>query len=295
MFPNLMELLDQAFDLVASLDEPLDLNYVRKHSLQNLAQLKDKGLDRRTQRRMANGRIFGPRAGEYGTALLPMIEDSIWKTEDELAEVFIQSVNHLYARDLHACKLDSLYRENLSRVRLVSQVKDSHGREIIDLDHYFEYFGGLSNAVRRTRGERPKMLVSDTTGESIRTEDLMSSVTRGIRTRLLNPKWIDSLLEHDYHGAQQIANRIENALGLAATAHVVDNWVWSSIAERYIFDDRMRERIVENNRFAAAQLVGRLIEAESRGYWKATDDEKDKLRAAYLKIEGEIEEKLAKK
>ncbi len=31
MFPNLMELLDQAFDLVAGLDEPLDLNYVRKH------------------------------------------------------------------------------------------------------------------------------------------------------------------------------------------------------------------------------------------------------------------------
>ena len=224
-----------------------------------------------------------------------MIEDSIWKTEDELAEVFIQSVNHLYAKDLHACKLDSLYRDNLARVRLVSQVRDTHDREIIDLDHYFEYFGGLSNAVRRTGGERPQMLVSDTTGEAIRTEDLKSSVNRGMRTRLLNPKWINGMLEHEYHGAQQIADRVENALGLAATSHVVDDWVWSSIAQRYVFDDRMRERIVENNRFAAAELVGRLIEAESRGYWKATDDEKDRLRAAYLKIEGEIEEKLGKK
>jgi cobaltochelatase CobN len=292
MFPNLLELLDQAFDLVAGLDEPLELNYIRKHSMENLEHLKDKGLDPKTTRKMANGRIFGPQAGEYGTRILPLIEDSIWKTEDELAEVFIQSANHLYARDLHACKLDSLYRENLVRVKLVSQVRDSHDREIIDLDHYFEYFGGLSNAVRRTCGVRPQMLISDTTGEAIRTEDLKSSVNRGIRTRLLNPKWIDGMLEHDYHGAQQIVKRVENALGLAATTHIVDNWIWSSVAERYIFDDMTRERITENNRFVAAELVERLVEAENRGYWKATDEEKEKLRAAYLKIEGEIEDSI---
>ncbi|HNQ53149.1 MAG TPA: magnesium chelatase subunit H [Methanothrix soehngenii] len=292
MFPNLLELLDQAFDLVAGLDEPLELNYIRKHSMENLEHLKDKGLDPKTTRKMANGRIFGPQAGEYGTRILPLIEDSIWKTEDELAEVFIQSANHLYARDLHACKLDSLYRDNLARVKLVSQVRDSHDREIIDLDHYFEYFGGLSNAVRRTCGVRPQMLISDTTGEAIRTEDLKSSVNRGIRTRLLNPKWIDGMLEHDYHGAQQIVKRVENALGLAATTHIVDNWIWSSVAERYIFDDMTRERITENNRFVAAELVERLVEAENRGYWKATDEEKEKLRAAYLKIEGEIEDSI---
>jgi cobaltochelatase CobN len=136
------------------------------------------------------------------------------------------------------------------------------------------------------------MLISDTTGEAIRTEDLKSSVNRGIRTRLLNPKWIDGMLEHDYHGAQQIVKRVENALGLAATTHIVDNWIWSSVAERYIFDDMTRERITENNRFVAAELVERLVEAENRGYWKATDEEKEKLRAAYLKIEGEIEDSI---
>ncbi|MGB4087417.1 cobaltochelatase subunit CobN [Methanothrix sp.] len=166
-----------------------------------------------------------------------------------------------------------------------------------DLRYYYIYFClyfwrllGLSNAVRRTCGVRPQMLISETTGEATRTEDLKSSVNRGIRTRLLNPKWINGMLEHDHHGAQQIAKRVENALGLAATTHIVDNWIWSSVAERYIFDDMTRERITENNRFAAAHLVERLIEAENRGYWKATDEEKEKLRVAYLKIEGEIED-----
>jgi len=314
MFPNVVELLDQAFNLVAGLEEPLEMNYVRKHSLDNLERLKSSegceggermeggeegglgsNLDEKTLARMANGRIFGPRAGEYGTRMLPLIEDSIWKTEDELAEVYIQSMSHLYAKNLHAVKSEVAYRSNLARVDLVSQVRDSHDREIVDLDHYFEYFGGLSNAVRTAKGERPEMLISDTTGEAIQTEDVKDAVTRGVRTRLLNPKWIDGMLKHDFHGAQQVAERVENVLGLAATTHSVGNWIWSSIADRYIFDEEIRERLLENNKFAAAEIAERLFEAEKRGYWDATEEEMEKLRDAYLDMEGDIEEGLGER
>ena len=289
MFPNIMEFLDQAFDLVANLDEPLHMNYVRKHSLENQSHLSESGLDEKTAKRIANGRVFGPRAGEYGTRLLPLVEDSIWKTEEELATVFIQSVSHVYAKDLHAFKAESVYRENLARVKLVSQVRDTHDHEIIDLDHYFEYFGGLSNAIKNAGGDRPQMLITDTTDEAICTEELFDSVNRGIRTRLLNPKWIDGMLEHDYHGGQQIAKRVGNALGLAATTHSITDWVWSSIAERYIFDEQVRERLEKNNRFACSQVIERLLEAEKRGYWNATRDELERLKEVYLKLEGEIE------
>ncbi|NPV61597.1 MAG: magnesium chelatase subunit H [Methanotrichaceae archaeon] len=297
MFPNVVELLDQAFNLVAGLDEPLEMNCVRKHSLENLEKLQSEkkngtgpDLDLKTLTKIANGRIFGPRAGEYGTRMLPLVEDSIWKTEDELAEVYIQSMSHLYAKNLHAVKSDAIYRSNLARVDLVSQVRDTHDREIVDLDHYFEYFGGLSNAVRTARGQRPEMLITDTTGEVIQTEDVKDAVTRGVRTRLLNPKWIEGMLKHDYHGAQQVAERLENVLGLAATTHCVENWIWSSIAQRYIFDREIRDKLASNNKFAAVEVAERLLEAEKRGYWKATEEEMEKLRDAYIEMEGDIEE-----
>jgi len=290
MFPNIMEFLDQAFHLAASLDEPPHMNYVRKHSLENLSHLKETGLDEKTAARIADGRIFGPRAGEYGTRLLPIVEDSIWKTEEELSEVFIRSVGHVYARDLHGFQAEAVYRENLARVRLVSQVRDTHDHEIIDLDHYFEYFGGLSNAVKSAGGDRPQMLITDTTGEAIRTEDLQDSVNRGIRTRLLNPKWIDAMLQHDYHGGQQIAKRVENALGLAATTHSIADWVWSGIAERYIFDEQVRDRLEKNNKFACGKVMERLLEAERRGYWNASGNELERIKEAYLDLEGVIEE-----
>ncbi|MDD1762744.1 MAG: cobaltochelatase subunit CobN, partial [Methanothrix sp.] len=227
-----------------------------------------------------------------GTRMLPLVEDSIWRTEDDLAEVFIQSMDHLYAENLHAVKSDILYRSNLARIDLVSQVRDTHDREVIDLDHYYEFFGGLSRAVQKERGIPPKMLISDTTEEIVRTEDVRDTITRGARTRLLNPRWANAMLEHDFHGTQQVADRVENMLGLAATTHAVENWIWSAIAERYIFDQEMQEKLIRNNPYAAAEVAKRLIEAEKRGYWQSTEQEKNQLRSAYMDMEGRIEDNL---
>ncbi len=296
MFPNIMQLLNRAVALVSELDEPLEMNFVRKHSLENLKHLKQdlvNGLlDEKTAKKYAYGRLYGPRAGEYGTRMLPLLEDSIWREEKDLAEIYMESMSHLYVDNVHGEKNPGLYRTNLSNVELVSQVRDRHDREIVDLDHYFEYFGGLAKAVETLAGKKPMMMISDTTKEVINTEDVRDVITRGTRTRLLNPKWIDEMLKHEYHGAQQIEERVYNTLGLAATTNAVDNWIWSSIAERYVFDEEMRQRLQENNRFAAAGIAERLLEAEQRGYWDATDEEMDKLRQAYLDIEGGIEEGL---
>lgn len=289
MFPNVMQLLDRAFALVSSLDEPLDMNYVRKHTLENKNRLLREGVEEREARVLAKGRIFGPKSGEYGTRMLPLVEDSVWRTEEELAEVYASSMNHIYTEGIHAIQHLDLYISNIFRVDLVSQIRDSHDWEFIDLDHYFEFFGGLSSAIRSARGRDPVMLVSDTTGEVIRTEGIQSTVEIGVRTRLLNPKWIDGMLAHRFHGAQKIADRIENMLGLAATTHSVESWIWSSIAERYIFDEITRNKLLENNRYAAVKIGERLMEAYSRGYWNANDKEIERLRRSCLEMEGEIE------
>ncbi|RXE56264.1 cobalt chelatase [Methanoculleus taiwanensis] len=296
MFPNITQLLNQAFALVSELPEPPEMNSVRKHSLENLEALRQEiveGLtDEKHAKKLAYGRIYGPRAGEYGTRTLALLEDAVWKEEKDLAEVYMESMSHLYTDNVHGVKTKGMYQKSIGRVELVSQVRDRHDREIVDLDHYFEYFGGLSKAVETVTGKKPAMMISDTTKEVIKTEDVADVIARGTRTRLLNPKWIDAMLEHDYHGAQQIEERVYNTLGLAATTNAVDNWIWSSIAERFVFDEELLERLKENNKYATAGVMERLFEAESRGYWDATEEEMEKLRCAYLELEGDIEEGL---
>jgi cobaltochelatase CobN len=275
---------------VASLDEDPEQNFVKKHSLKAFEEIKGEVEDEKIARRLSAARLFGPPAGEYGTKVIPLIETSNWKDEGDLAEVHIQSMNHVYMENVHAERVDKLYRSLLSEVDMVSQVRDSNDYEIVDLDHYYEFFGGLSKSVEKVKGEKPEMLVSDTTKEVIKTEEIASVIERGVRTRLLNPKWIDEMLKHDFHGAQQVADRVEYLLGLAATTNAVENWVWDKVAERYVFDEEMLRRLKENNKWALMEIMKRLLEAESRGYWEATREQIERLKETYLSIEGWIEE-----
>jgi len=296
MFPNIMQMINNAVARVSALDEPDEMNFVRKHSRENLEslnnQLAEGLIDEKTARKLSTARIYGPHAGEYGTRVLALTEDSVWKDEKDLADVYMASMSHVYVDTIHGQSQRALYENNVKTVQIVSQIRDRHDREIVDLDHYFEYFGGLNKAVETVSGKSPMMMISDTTKEVVYTEDVKDVIKRGTRTRLLNPKWIDEMLKHEYHGAQQIEERVYNTLGLAATTHAVENWIWSSIAERFVFDEEMRKRLMENNRFAAMGLTERLMEAEQRGYWDATEEEMEKLRQAYMEMEGDIEEAL---
>ncbi len=291
MYPNVLEMIDRAFSLVSDLDEPPEANAVRKHTLRLAEELAGTVPEDRL-RRIAAGRIYGPRAGEYGTRTTHLIETGAWTSEEEIAGLFTSTMSHLYSGTIHGERQPAAYRERLGRVDLVSQVRDTHEYEIMDLDHYYEFFGGLARTVESARGAPPAMLITDTTKEVIRTETVGASLNRGIRTRLLNPKWIDALLEHDYHGAQKIGDRVEYLIGFAATTHAVENWVWSAVTDRYIRDTEMFDRLSKNNRFAAEEIIKRLLEAESRGYWRATEEEKNLLRDRYLELEGEIEERI---
>ncbi len=291
MYPNVMDLLNRAFQMVSDLDETEQENHVRRNTLGLKSMLAGKVADDHLDK-VAAGRIFGPRAGEYGTRTTHLIETAAWKDEEEIAELFTSTMSHLYADNIHGERHLDAYRGRLAGVDVVSQVRDTHEYEIMDLDHYYEFFGGLSRTVESVKGDAPVMLITDTTKEVLRTETVGESLNRGIRTRLLNPKWIDALLEHDYHGAQKIGDRVENLIGFAATTHAVDNWVWSAVMDRYVRDEQMFARMTDNNRFATEEILKRLSEADSRGYWNASEEEKNLLRDRYLDLEGMIEEKI---
>ena len=133
-------------------------------------------------------------------------------------------MHYAYGEGTGAVEQDEVFRSLLQTVDLVSQIRDTHDYEVTDLDHYYEYSGGLTKSVEQVKGQAPETFITDTTKELIRTEELEESIARGLRTRLLNPKWIEAMLEHDYLGAEKIHERVENILAFAATTHKVGNW-----------------------------------------------------------------------
>lgn len=289
LFPNLIDNLDDLLHLVNEAHEMPEQNYMKANSAKLYSYLLDKGYDEEEAASLSVTRIFGPREGEYGTGLTSIIETKAWEKEEQLGSQFLTSLHYAYSRKMHGGDTADLYEQNLKSVEIVSQVRDNNEYEITDLDHYYEFFGGLAKSVEMVKGRKAVMLVTDTTGAVPITESAEKAVAKGIRTRVLNPKWIDGMLAHKYHGAQKIAERFENVMGLAATTGAVEQWIYNDLCEKYAQDEEMRRRMAENNPYAYMDILEQMEEYSRRGYWNATEEQLEAIRKAYLETENTIE------
>ena len=289
LFPNIIDNLDDLLHLVNEADETDGQNYMKANSKKLYAYLTDRGYDHDEAERLSVTRIFGPREGEYGTGITSIIETKAWEKEEQIGSRFLTSLHYAYNRKERGGDMGDLYEQNLKSVEIVSQVRDNNEYEITDLDHYYEFFGGLAKSVEMVRGQKAVMLITDTTGAVPVTETAEKAVAKGIRTRVLNPKWIDGMLAHKYHGAQKIADRFENVMGLAATTGAVEQWIYNDLCAKYAQDEEMRRRMAENNPYAYMDILEQMEEYSRRGYWNADKEQLEAIRQAYLETENRIE------
>jgi len=279
-FYNIIELLDKAFKMVAELNEPEDMNFVR-------ANVKKMSADYGEN---AKFRIFGPPEGQYATSLTALIESSQWRSEADLVNAYMESMKFAYGEKARCVESKGLMKTLISNVELVAQIRDTVDYEITDLDHYYEFLGGLAKAVEGESGRRPMVLVADTTRETIKVEDAREALKRGVVTRTVNPKWLDSMIEHGYNGVAKVADRVEYMIGLSATLGGIEDWMWESVAEKIVFNAERAEKIKNINIWAFRKIIKRLLETSRRGYWKASRETIRRLEEEYLKTEEILEE-----
>jgi cobaltochelatase CobN len=289
MFPNLITLIQGAFQLVAESGEPPEENFILLNRTALKEELIRRGMKAAEADEYSLARIFGPAPAEYGTSLTTLIKRKDWTEEGDIVASYLSSLQYVYSPSHHGVEARMVLDVNLSRVDLVSQVRSTRDYEMTDLDHYYEFYGGLAKSVEQTSGKKAMLLVSDSTEGQVRTETMAHAVQRGIRTRLLNPSWLDGMLKHSYHGGQELAGRLENLVGLAATTGEVDNQLFDDVNDKLALDGTMRERIKNNNPYALREIMGRLLEAEARGYWEPSPEKLEELQKHYLALEGYLE------
>lgn len=296
--PETLRLLDQAFRMVARLPETEEQNYVKKHCRTIKEALVHRGIKPGDAQGLAQSRIFGPSGEKYATDVTNLIETSEWEHEEDISSLHLSSMSHVYGETFHGVSHANTFEEVLNTVDIVSQVRDTDERGITDLDHYYEFLGGLSKAAETVRLKRISnkrhtliTVVPDTTRKRIETRDIKSQVTLEAKTRLLNPQWTEGMLKSGYQGVTCINERLQNLLGWSATTKAVDSWVYSQVAAKYLFHEETRKKMIQENIWSVEDSLKRLMEAFQRGMWEATDEEIEKLKKIYLELESEIEER----
>ncbi len=290
LLPLQIRMLAEAALLAAGADEPEDRNFIRKHAL---AFQREHGGDLES----AALRVFGNADGAYGANVNHLIDNSRWDGDD-LAETYARRKGHAYGRNGRPVRNPVLLQSVLAGVELAYQNLDSVELGVTTIDTYFDTLGGLSRAVQRARRERPgdagtvaPVYIGDQTrdgGEGV-VRTLTEQVALETRTRTLNPKWYEGMLQHGYEGVRQIEAHVTNTMGWSATTGQVQPWVYQQLSETFVLDPAMRERLAALNPTASARVANRLIEACERKFWNPDAGVLDALRRAGEELEDRLE------
>jgi cobaltochelatase CobN len=278
-FFNCIELLDDAVCMVGALPEPDEMNYVRKHHGQKTGR--------------PESRIFGSRAGTYGMGVNLALYASAWKEESELADIYISWNGYAYGRDNYGESAHDQLIEQLKTVDVTFNKTATDEYDLLGCCCYFGTHGGMTIAAETVKGQKIATYYGDTRDpETVEVRTLAEEVTRVVRTKLLNPKYIDGLKEHGYAGASELSRRIGRVYGWDATTGQVDDWIFDDIARTFLLDEENRKFFEENNPYAMEEIGRRLLEANERGVWQADPEVIDGVRESYLMIEGMMEDRM---
>ncbi|MEM1160740.1 MAG: cobaltochelatase subunit CobN, partial [Pseudomonadota bacterium] len=282
LLPLQTRMLAEAAWLAATADEPEHLNNVRANTAAH-AEAQDIDFD------TAALRVFSNADGAYGANVNHMIDAGAWDDEDELADTFQKRKCFAYGRTGDPAAQPVLMNAILSEVDLAYQNLESVELGVTTIDHYFDTLGGISRAVRRAKGEEAPVYISDQTRGDGKIRTLNEQVALETRTRALNPKWYEGMLNHGHEGVRQIEAHVTNSVGWSATTGQVDPWVYQRLTETYLLDPEMRRRLSDLNPQASARLANRLIEAHERDYWAPDEETLNALRKAGDELEDRLE------
>jgi cobaltochelatase CobN len=289
-FPSTIETLDEAVQKVAGLDEPLEMNFVRKHTIE---KLNGKSPSDNEEFRKATYRIFASMPGTYQAGTQLAVYASAWKTENDLSDIFLYWNGYAYGKGTFGEAAHQSLKDSLKTVEVTFNKTVTDEYDLTGCCCYFGTHGGMINAAKVVSGNEIVNYYGDTREQGeVEVRTLSEEIRRVARAKILNPKWIEGMKEHGYKGAGEISKRVGRLYGWQATAKAVDASVFDDIARTFMMNEENRKFFEENNPWALEEIARRLIEAVERGLWNPAPDVKEALKEIYVEIEGWIEEKM---
>ena len=290
-FPHLLDLMDRAAQRVARLDEPAGQNFIRKHYLRDLAAQIAAGRNDAGAERRASFRIFGSKPGAYGAGILPLIQEQNWQDETDFAQAYLNWGGYAYGQQVYGQDAREEFKTTLAGVQIAVKNQDNREHDIFDSDDYLQYHGGMIATIRALKGRNPKSYFGDNSNpERAEVRSLQQEAYRVFRSRVVNPKWIDSIRRHGYKGALELAATVDYLFGYDATAQVVEDWMYEQTAQTYALDPNLQQFFQQSNPWALQSIAERLLEAAQRGMWAEPQPETlRRLKEIYLEVDGALE------
>jgi cobaltochelatase CobN len=267
-FPAQIELLDRAIRAVGALDEEAGWNPLARRMAAEAAELAAGGVAAADAREIAGHRIFGAKPGAYGAGLQALIDEKIWDRRADLAAAYVTWGAYAYGARAQGVNDEKAFTRRLAAIEAVIHNQDNREHDLLDSDDYYQFEGGMAAAVAEASGRSPRVYHNDHSRPErpvIRT--LEEEVSRVMRSRVVNPKWIAGVKRHGYKGCFEIAATVDYMFAFAATTGAVKSHHFDLAFDAFLTDAETRAFLAANNPAALREIAARLGEAAERGLW----------------------------
>ena len=287
-FPGLIDLFDSAVSAIAARDGESDAdNPIAARVRTDTAALTAAGLDAAAAHRQASWRVFGSKPGTYGAGLQALIDERGWRDEGDLARAYLAWGGYAYGAGTgtgdgaaYGIAAHKTFAARLEAVEAVVHNQDNREHDLLDSDDYYQFEGGLAAAVHQLSGRRPAVWHNDHSRPfAPKIRALEDEISRVVRARVVNPKWIAGVMRHGYKGAFEMAATVDYLFAFAATTGAVRDDQFDMVYAAYIGDDSVRAFLEDRNPAALREMAVRFLEARDRGLWRARSN------SAYLRLQ----------
>jgi len=267
-FPAQMSLIDRAVQAVAALDEPDEMNPLAAAARAEATVLQAQGENFERAQRASTMRIFSSKPGAYGAGLQTLVDEGIWRERSDFAEAFLTWSSYAYGEALAGVDARQALESRLRSADAILHNQDNREHDILDSDDYYQFAGGLSAAVAHLSGADAPIYHNDhSLPERPVIRSLAEEISRVVRGRASNPKWISGAMRHGYKGAFEMAATVDYLFAFAATTRMVAPHHFAALYEAYIEDDNVRQFLEQANDAAYRDMLARFAEAIERGLW----------------------------
>jgi cobaltochelatase CobN len=283
-FPQLVAWLNRATTLVAAADEPE----------------ADNPLAAAAQRDGHAWRVYGSAPGAYGAGLQGLIDSGEWESRADLAAAYLNWSSWRYeglgGADGSSSRLEIQadrqgFEQRLAAVEVVLHNQDNREHDLFDSDDYYQFQGGLSAAVEAVSGRAPQLWFGDhSRHQRPRLHRLEREFDKVLRSRVLNPRWIEGMQQHGYKGGFEMAASLDYLFAYDASTGRVPDWSYGAITEQWLGDEQVLAFLKQANPWALRDMAERLLEAHNRGLWSgAQKNQLERLRQLVLEAEQLVE------
>jgi cobaltochelatase CobN len=253
MFPALIALLDAAMRAIAARAEAPGDNPLAEEA-QRLGHVPP--------------RIFGSAPGTYGSGIEEKLAEGSWAEREELGRIYLDATSHAFGgAEGEGMHVPGRFADRVGTADLLVHTGDDPGRDLLDGSADVAFIGGFSAAVAALGGKADVIALDTTDPQKPKARSISEAVTRVVRARAVNPRFIAGQMRHGPRGAAELVETVDRLIGFAETTHAIPQSLIEATFDAYIADEEVRDFLLAQNPEGARYMGERFRSALRRGLW----------------------------